>query len=423
MIAYSIAIVFATFIAFLGLTRFMLFMIGSSIYDIRYHARRKLTPHHELPTLSIIIPAYNEENTIKHCIQSVFDATYDISKRQIIVMNDGSKDRTEEIVRTQIATGLWPGVQLVTQTNAGKAHALNNGIKNYATGELIMCLDADSMLASDALVRAVSYFQVENVTALSANVRVRGDGSFWSIVQNYEYVIGWQMKRATTTFNIDYIIGGVGSTFRKTALEAVGYYDTDTIVEDMDLTLKIIRLGHKKHRIVFGADVICYTAGVLDFKGLLKQRYRWKYGHLQALIKHRDLFFSRDPRYSKQLTWIYLPYILFSETMLLVEPVFPALILFILYWFGDILSLFSGIAVITGSMVLHIAAERTMSLRERIKLIAAAPAMYFAAYTLTVIWYISLIRTYANIRSILNAKTSKWEPVERGKIAETSLVV
>lgn len=412
-----IIIVLVMVVAVVALARFTVFMVGASIYDIQHHFRRRDCSPWQLPTLSVVIPAYNEENTIAHSVSSVVNAAYNREKLQIIVIDDGSKDSTASIVSEQIRLGSWPNVHLVTQTNAGKAHALNNAIQNYATGELVMCLDADSSVERNALLRAVTYFRDPSVVALVANVKVRRNGGLLSLLQYYEYIIGWQMKRALSVLNIEYIVGGIGSTFRKSALDAVGYYDTDTIVEDMDLTFKLLRLGNKKHRIAFGADVVCYTAPVLTIRELLKQRYRWKYGHLQTLLKHADLFFSRDPRYAKQLTWGYLPFVVFSEFMVFVEPLIPGLLLFLLYWYGDFLSLFSGIAVVTGSTILHIIAEGTIPWKERLKLIVGAPAMYFASYLFMLIWYVSLLRSYANIKGILVAKNAKWEPVERPKVA------
>ena len=410
-------IVLVILVAILALARFTVFMVGASIYDVQQHFRRRDYSPCPLPTLSVVIPAYNEENTIAHSVSSVVNADYDREKLQIIVIDDGSKDSTASVVSEHIRRGTWPNVYLVAQTNAGKAHALNNALKNYATGEVIMCLDADSTIERDALLAAVRYFRDPKVIALVSNVRIRRNGSLLSLIQYYEYVISRQMKRALSVFNVEYIVGGLGSAFRKSALEAVGYYDTDTIVEDMDVTFKLLRLGNKKHRIVFGADVVCHTASVLTLRELLKQRYRWQYGHLQTLLKHADLFFSGDRKYAPQLTWGYLPFIVLSEFLLLIEPLIPALLLFLLYWFGDFISLFSGISVVTASTILHIVAETTIPWRERLMLAIGAPAMYFASYLLMAVAYISLLRTYANIGTIKSAKTSKWEPVERPQLA------
>src|SRR5690606_10385097 len=116
--------------------------------------------------------------------------------RPVILTQRSASDRTAAIVAGRIQSGRWPRVQRVRQENAGKAHALNNALKNYATGEIVMCLDADSTIRRDALLPAVPYFRDPNVVALVANVKIRRDGSLLSLIQHYEYIIGWQMKRA-----------------------------------------------------------------------------------------------------------------------------------------------------------------------------------------------------------------------------------
>jgi biofilm PGA synthesis N-glycosyltransferase PgaC len=415
--AFVIVEVLVLVLALTSIGRYTAFMVGSSLYDIQKHLRERKITLLKMPTITVVIPAYNEENTIGRSVSSVIDAVYDREKLQIIVIDDGSRDQTSAIVEKRIKSGEWKDVQLITQPNAGKAHALNNAIKNYAHGELVMCLDADSTLKRDALMKAAAYFRVPQTVALLANVRIRRDGTLINLVQYYEYIIGWQMKRASSFFNIEYIIGGIGSVFRRSALEAVNYYDTNSVVEDMDLTFKLLRLGNKEHRIVYGSDVICYTEGVLSVAGLLKQRYRWKYGHFQTLLKYSDMFFSREEKYAKQFTWFYLPFVFYSEFALLVEPIMPLFILFLFYWFGDFVSLCSGLAVVSIATTLHIFAEETLTLREKAHMAVSAPIVYFANFFYLFIWYISVLRTFANIRNILSDTNSKWEPVKRSQIA------
>ncbi len=240
--------------------RMAFFMVGSDIYTVKRALRtqRKRQITFGLPTISVIIPAHNEENTIIRTIESVLVVRYPKSKLEIIVVDDGSTDQTRAITkRYQVEHNA--DFKLIYQENAGKAHALNTGMRRHATGQLMMCLDADSTLAPDALLNAASYFVDPRVVALSANVKIRPSGELFNLIQVFEYLVCYQMKRAQTIFNIEYIIGGIGSTFRRSALVQVGYYDTDTITEDIDLTMKLLRLGGKDHRVIYGSDVIAYT--------------------------------------------------------------------------------------------------------------------------------------------------------------------
>jgi cellulose synthase/poly-beta-1,6-N-acetylglucosamine synthase-like glycosyltransferase len=412
----------ATLIIVLGLVnifRMAFFMIGSDFYTVRHalHKRRNKHVVFGPPTISIIVPAHNEENTILRTIRSLQRVKYPKDKLEIVIVDDGSTDRTYAIAeRYRLQHNV--NFKLVRQENAGKAHALNNGMRNHATGELMMCLDADSSLAPDALINAARYFIDPRVVALSANVKIRPTGKLFNLIQVFEYLICYQMKRAQTVFNIEYIIGGIGSTFRRSALAQVGYYDTDTITEDIDLTMKLLRLGGKDHRVIYGSDVIAYTESVLDLAGLIRQRFRWKYGRAQTFIKNRVLFFSRDAKHSRWLTWFYLPYALFSDLAFFFEPFMVSYIAYIVVAYGDWVTLASAFGVVGGYITLNILAEDTIPLRLKLVLAVIAPFMYFFFYVLSYVEYLALIKTYMKFWQIpasIEAKNCGWTHVERAK--------
>lgn len=405
------------FLAALTMARFLVLMIGAAIYDVRDHLGNREMRAVTFPTVTILIPAYNEANTIARSLASAAEVAYDTKKLSVYVIDDGSTDETATIVKALITRNRWEHVHLLQKPNSGKAESLNIALDSYVKSDLVMCLDADSTLRRNALMRAVRYFQDTRTVALVANIKIRPDGRLLNLIQEYEYVIGWQIKRALAAFNIEYIIGGIGSMFRTDTLRAIGGYDTDTLVEDMDLTFKILRLGMKEHRIAFGWDVICDTEGVLTFGALLKQRYRWKFGHMQTLLKHRDLFFSRDPKHAKQFTWFYLPFVVITEAVVLLEPGVPLFLLVLIVAFGDSMSFLMGLASVSIATSLQILAETGVPLRQRLRLIASAPAMYIGMIILSTVWAISLARSYANIRSLRDT-TSHWQPVERARAAD-----
>lgn len=402
-----------------NLLRMGFFMVGSDIYTVKqaYRKRRKRHMISYLPTFSVVMPAYNEENSIRRTLESLTRVRYPKDRVEFILMDDGSKDRTIAIAQ-EFCRESGLRLRIVAKENSGKANTLNLGMREYATGELVMCLDADSSLHPDALKNAASYFLDRRVVALSANVKIRPQPTLWNLIQRFEYLVCYQMKRAQTVFNIEYIIGGIGSTFRRSALERVGYYDTDTITEDIDLTMKFLQLGNKKHRVIYGSDVIAYTESVLDLAGLIRQRFRWKYGRAQTFIKNRDLFFAKHRKHSRWLTWFYLPYALFCDLAFFFEPIMVAYILYIVVAYGDWVTFLSAFSVIGGYVAMNILAEDTIPLREKLRLALIAPSMYFFFYVLSYVEYLALLKTYAKFWEIpasIKQGECGWTPVERAK--------
>lgn len=398
-----------------NLARIAVFFVGSHIYGLRQHRQRREAPI-SCPPVSVIVPAYNEGRNIASCLASVLASDYLRDKMQVVVVDDGSTDDTAAIVRAALAAAPDAPVKLVTQPNAGKAHALNNGIKNHATGELVMCLDADSSIAADAITNAVRYFADEKVMALAANVRIARKGGLLNLAQVFEYVISHQMKKALTVLNIEYIIGGIGSMFRKAHLERIGYYDTNTVTEDIDLTMKILRDGNNVVRVIYGADVIAYTESVLRVSDLIKQRCRWKWGRCQTFLKNRAMFFSREAKFTKGLTWVYLPLILVFELTFLLEPVLVAFLLSLVLIYRDYPTLLSAMALISFIVSMNVVADDALAPREKLRLVALAPAMYFLFYVLSFVEYAALVKSLANMRGLrasLTRHTNTWSPVER----------
>ena len=403
---YSIIIVLGV----LALTRHALMMFGSATYEVR----RNLRPHMKtLPTLSVIIPAHNEELSVEKTLNSVFHARYNRAKLRVFVIDDGSTDTTWSILqRYKEAHPTYP-LTILTQKNTGKAGAMNNALRQVRS-ELVMTLDSDSTVHRDALVNAAAYFVDPDVIGVPANVRIERDESFLNTLQYYEYITSWQIKRSLSVFSIEYILGGVASTFRYAAMKDVGFFDDDTLVEDMDLTVKLIK-QEGKGRFMFGSDVIAYTQGCLTIRDLFKQRFRWKFGHTQTLFKHRDMFFSRRPDVPKTLTWVYLPYILFSEVIIMFELLIHSLIMYRLVFYGDFVTLSSALAAVTTVLSMYILAEHSIPLKTRLRILLAAPALYFVFIIITVIWYIASVRTYLNIPHILKGvgTTNRWTHVAR----------
>lgn len=399
----------------LNLFRMSFFMIGSDIYGLLNHLQKKRRSDYQ-PLVSVVIPAFNEEKSIISCVSSVLQSNYPQNKLEIVVINDGSTDNTIINLIKFKSKDNHDNLNIISQENSGKAHALNNGIQNYAKGELIMCLDGDSIVTPDAIKNAVRYFEQNNVMAIASNLKIKKDKGLLNLIQRFEYAISYQMKKAQTIFNIEYIIGGVGSVFRKSILEKVYFYDTNTVTEDIDLTLKIIRNGNRDFRVIYGSDIVTYTQGALTIKDLIKQRYRWKWGRYQTFIKNKDLFFSLDKKYTKSLSWFYLPYAVFSDITFFLEPVIITYVWGIIFYFRDLKSFFIMITVIIFYLSLNILSEETFSFAEKLEMVMLTPLMYFLFYILSMVEYVALIKSWVNMpklrTSLLNQKQS-WQPITR----------
>lgn len=372
------------------------------------------------PKLTVVIPAHNEELGIERTLRSVLAAEYPRDRLQVVVANDGSTDRTSEIVQQFI--NKYHGsakIEMRSGPNRGKAEALNQAIKERATGELIMVLDADSTIDNKCLKNSARHFLDKSIAATASNVRVVGNGTIIGLAQKYEYLISHHMKRTHTSLGMEYIIGGVGSTFRREILDKVNYYDSDTMTEDIDLTLKIITMGGEtSNRVVFASDSIAYTEPVQTYKSLVKQRFRWRYGRMQTFWKNRKMFFNTDKRYSKLLTWYLMPTTLLYEALIIIEP----LIVLWMAWYsvttGNYLPI---ISIMTTYIILTLVSiwtgnDKTIANNERWKLTLYSPAVFLLVYIMVTIEYItafqSIIR-WKNIPNSLSNRHTTWTSPER----------
>lgn len=234
-----------------------------------------------LPMISLVVPAYNEGLVIQAAIRSLL--LLDYPNFEIIVIDDGSTDDTYEKAIAVARERHNIPVRVVTKRNGGKAEALNTGM-TVARGEFILNMDGDSKLSSNTLRACIRHFENPKIGAVAGNVKVINRENMWTRVQALEYVEGLAMARKAQSFMraVNIIPGPLGM-FRKSVLQQVGGYDHDTFAEDCDLTLKLLMRGW---HIAYEPNAIAWVetpSGLLD---LLKQRYRWTRGILQATAKH-----------------------------------------------------------------------------------------------------------------------------------------
>ena len=234
-----------------------------------------------LPLISLVVPAYNEGMVIQAAIRSLL--LLDYPNYEIIVIDDGSTDDTYEKALAVAREPHSIAIRVITKPNGGKAEALNTGM-TAARGEFILNMDGDSKLSSNTLRACIRHFDNPKIGAVAGNVKVINRENVWTNIQALEYVEGLAMARKAQSFmRIVNIIPGPLGMFRKTVLQQVGGYDHDTFAEDCDLTLKMLMRGWQ---IAYEPTAIAWVETPSRLLDLLKQRYRWTRGILQATSKH-----------------------------------------------------------------------------------------------------------------------------------------
>ncbi len=266
----------------LGFSRVGIFVLLALIQKVK--ERSRVFPAGFTPSVSVVIAAYNEEKVITRTVQSLLESGY--PNLQIIVVDDGSKDGTARVVEENFGDN--PQVTLISKPNGGKASALNRGI-TAAAGDIMVSLDADTLFAKETIWRLVRHFADTQVGAVSGNVRVGNTFNIWTRWQALEYITAQNFdRRGYDLLNCITVVPGAVGALRREAVVAVGGYTHDTLAEDTDLTWKLRRAGW---RIVNDNTAMAYTEAPETLRNLAKQRFRWAFGTLQCLWKHRIALF------------------------------------------------------------------------------------------------------------------------------------
>jgi cellulose synthase/poly-beta-1,6-N-acetylglucosamine synthase-like glycosyltransferase/peptidoglycan/xylan/chitin deacetylase (PgdA/CDA1 family) len=272
-----------------------------------------------LPPVAIIVPAYNEAVGIEAAVRSL--AASDYPDFEVVVVDDGSSDGTAEIVE-QLALDR---VRLVRKENGGKASALNTGIAS-STAPVLVMVDGDTLFEPTTVMRLVQPLADERVGAVSGNTKVGNRRGLLGRWQHIEYVTGFNLdRRMYEVLQCTPTVPGAIGAFRRDVLEEVGGVSDDTLAEDTDLTLAIGRTGRL---VLYADDARAWTEAPSTLSDLWRQRYRWSYGTMQAVWKHKRALLTRDPR-QKRIGRRALPYIFFFQITLPI--VAPLIDLFALY--------------------------------------------------------------------------------------------
>ncbi len=401
----------------LGVAR-LLVLCGLALLGWARANRRELPSDADSLSVSVLIPAYNEAKVIAASIRKILASTH--SNVNIIVIDDGSTDGTSAIVRASFAD--MARVTLITTKNEGKARAVNLGLAQ-ADGDIVVVLDADTQFEPRTISRLVRWFADSGIGAVAGNAKVGNRLNMLTRWQALEYITAQNLeRRALATLGCITVVPGAVGAWRREAIVKLGGFPSNTLAEDQDLTIAIQRAGYK---VVFDQEAVAWTEAPDTLAGLAKQRFRWAFGTLQCLWKHRRV--NLNPYYGT-LGLVALPQVwLFQIALALVSPLVDLALLFqILRTFVDYLQhgeqFNSGNLWITASYYAVFMA---------VDLTAAAIAFFLEKKEdRSLLWWLVLqrfgyrqIMYYVVVKSVLRALQGRivgWGKLERKATVETS---
>jgi len=309
----SAAIVIVFFLGDTLMTLRLLFVGALAIFDrLREGKKSPQATSDNRPPVAVLIPAFNEEKVIVNTVHAVLASNYPTLR--VIVVDDGSKDNTYEVVSEAFPRERARGqVVVLTKPNSGKAEALNYGLVQVEE-EIFIGIDADTIIAPDAISKLVDHFAGPDVVAVAGNTKVGNRVNLWTRWQALEYITSQNFeRRALNVLGAVTVVPGAIGAWSTCAVRAAGGFHPDTVAEDADLTMSLLEHGGRVH---YEDRALAWTEAPTRASGLMRQRFRWSFGILQAVWKHRCVF-AREGT----LGWVALPNIVIFQILLpLVSP-------------------------------------------------------------------------------------------------------
>ena len=313
----------------LGLFRIALMAVMAFVQQIKMRKNKHEDDFvlENAPHVSIIVPAYNEEINAVKTVDNLLQQDY--PHFDIVFIDDGSKDSTYQKVHGAFKS--YSNVQVLTKPNGGKASALNYGI-SQTNSQFVICIDADTQLQADAVTQLMKKMLAKPhdkpIGAVAGNVKVGNENNMITRWQSIEYTTAQNFdRRAFDLINGITVVPGAIGAFRKEAIEKAGGFTTDTLAEDCDITIRILRNGY---RVLNCTEAIAVTEAPETLRQFMKQRFRWSYGIMQAFWKNKDACFN--PAY-KGLGMVALPNVLLFQIILpIIAPLADLILVISLFW-------------------------------------------------------------------------------------------
>jgi len=277
-------VLYTLFVVGIGLSvARLLFIAILAIYEHYLRQKRIFVPDYE-PFVTVLVAAYNEEKVISKTIGSILRASY--GRFNVVVVDDGSKDGTFQRIKADFGDN--PQVKLLTKANGGKSDALNYGLRQIEA-DLVITIDADTVLAPSAIAKLVRHFVDPQLGAVAGNAKVGNRHNIMTYWQALEYITSQNLeRRAFGRLNCICVVPGAIGAWRREVILKAGGFINDTLAEDTDLTLTVLEMGY---RIDYEENAIAWTEAPDTIGGFLQQRFRWMYGTFQALWKRRSMLF------------------------------------------------------------------------------------------------------------------------------------
>jgi cellulose synthase/poly-beta-1,6-N-acetylglucosamine synthase-like glycosyltransferase/peptidoglycan/xylan/chitin deacetylase (PgdA/CDA1 family)/spore germination protein YaaH len=260
-----------------------LIIIGVFAVVDRFRRRRNFATPGYAPQVAVLIPAYNEEKVIVRTIRSVMMSNY--KNIRVVVIDDGSKDNTYQNAIDAYPADIASGrLTVLTKPNGGKADALNFALE-HVTEDIYVGIDADGVIAHDAITNLVPHFANPKIGAVAGNAKVGNRVNLWTRWQALEYITSQNFeRRALDLFDVVMVVPGAIGAWRTAAVKAGGGYHSNTVAEDADLTMNLLEQGYS---VIYEDRTLAFTEAPVNADGLMRQRFRWSFGILQAIFKHR----------------------------------------------------------------------------------------------------------------------------------------
>jgi poly-beta-1,6-N-acetyl-D-glucosamine synthase len=393
--------------------KYIVQILIAPLYPINEYFKSRKRVKNYSPSVSVLIPARNEEVGIKETIQSVLDTNY--PHLEIIVINDGSTDSTDKVVKDfikehkQKKTGQEIYYKMVP--NGGKAKALNLALP-LATNKIVITIDSDSVMDTNTIRNMVKHFNDKRVASVAGNVVIGNRTKPIGILQQLEYLYGFYFKRADSLMNSVYIVGGAAAAYRRKTIMDLGGFDESIITEDIELST---RLQDKGYHVRYAADALVFTEGPSDFEGLCNQRLRWKFGRLITFYKYKHLFFSLKKDHKIYLSFLILPIALFAEFLLFFEGILLTVFYVYTFYTNDYIPLVFVIIFLAVVIVLQIISDPYT--RHHKNLLFVAPGAWILFYVMDVVEYQALIRS---LRKLIKRQDPIWQSWVRKGISNNS---
>jgi poly-beta-1,6 N-acetyl-D-glucosamine synthase len=388
------------------LFKYVLQLAVAPVYTFVKRGRDRRMEKCEKPTVSVLIPAWNEEVGIERTIRSVINTEY--AALQVVVINDGSSDGTHDVVTRLMNEYQARGkntdrITYLNLSNGGKASAMNHGLL-HAQGEIIVTIDADSLMEPSAIDHLVRCFDDPKVGGVAGNVVIANRRKPIEWMQQLEYLYGFFFKRADALFNSVYIIGGAAAAYRRSALDEMGGFDHKIITEDIEMSTRLLLKGYKTR---YAPDAVIYTEGPSEWSGLCRQRLRWKYGRILTFIKHRKLFFSTS--HNPYLSFMLLPMAVYAEALLLVEVIMMAAFFSYTILTHDYMPLVAVIGILSAIICIQWAMDAKR--RFHANLLLLAPVAWLVFYVMDMVEFQALLRSLKRLIMRRELQWQKWARV------------